>query len=393
MSGYIFNLGSRKKLELYAMSGAYGTIIRRPDRDFWSVAHEKTLADYLTVRPGSLVFFFYKRRVYGVGRIVGFDLGDETVAALANYPGASFPHANPPEDPEVFLWRENGEENLRWVIFFDPYPHFFQDGLDMDEILTSDLKSVVRSLRVFFGVSFVQMESDEAQLILDLLLRSNQDVLAEGLPPDGVFLSRASQIHDAVRHHDLNQYRIDLAGLIAKYSDEDGSVRHEALVHGWLADSIARQRSQAVQVFGAWDYVANEYPASPQKPVVYMDRIDIFGYVQEALVPGAIPTILRYKAIEIKKGRVTSPDVVKQLLKYVDWVAHTRAGGDYSLVDAYFVAHGYSDEVVEYVEKELPKDFITPRRPYDPAQWARLKLVEYKYSTEREDLELTLRFP
>ena len=63
MSGYIMNLGTTKehgakeKLELYARYGAYGTIINRPRQDRWSHAHEVTLADYLTIRPGALAYF------------------------------------------------------------------------------------------------------------------------------------------------------------------------------------------------------------------------------------------------------------------------------------------------------------------------------------------------
>ena len=32
-------------------------------------------------------------------------------------------------------------------------------------------------------------------------------------------------------------------------------------------------------VFGHWDYISRQVVASPFKPVDYMDRIDIFGYI------------------------------------------------------------------------------------------------------------------
>jgi len=139
--------------------------------------------------------------------------------------------------------------------------------------------------------------------------------------------------------------------------------------------------------------VPNQYPASPQKPVRYMDRIDIFGYVEKTISPEAAPTVLRYKVVEIKRDEVTNEEDVNQLVKYVDWIAHTRAGGDYSLVEAYFVAHDYDDTVVRYVQDTLPKDFITPRRPYAPARWDQLQLIRYTYTGGMPALELQRHHP
>jgi hypothetical protein len=393
MPGYIMNLDSRRKLELYVKSGAYGTIIKRPDKDWWQPAQEMTLADYLTIRPGALVFFFLKREIYGVGRVVSFDVGDQKLVALANYRGASFPHASPPRNPEDYLWRENGEENLRWVIFFEPYPYFFRTSLDMDEVLASDVKGITRSLRIFERVSFLQMEDEETQIILDLLLRRNEDVFNGQPSPRRVFDCQVMQTHARVRNHDLINYRIDLEALIERYAERNGAVRHEALVHAWLAKALTERQDVVVKIFGNWDFVTNQYPASPQKPVQWMDKIDIFGYVAKTITPEAEPTVVRYKIVEIKKGKVKSSDEVNQLIKYVDWVAHTRAGGDYSLVDAYFVAHDYADSVVQYVQDTLPKDFVTPRRPYVPARWQQLQLIRYTYTGGTPALELQKHYP
>ena len=237
------------------------------------------------------------------------------------------------------------------------------------------------------------MENEEAQVILDFLLRRNEDVINEYPSLDRVFDSRAEQIHSRVREHDLKRYQIDLDGLTRKHARRDGSVGHEALVHAWLANAITQMQEQAVKIFGNWDYVTNQYPASPQKPVRYMDQIDIFGYVEKTISPEAAPTVLRYKVIEIKKGKVGKNDDVNQLIKYVDWVAHTRAGGDYSLVEAYFVAHDYADKVVQYVQDTLPKDFITPRRPYAPARWKQLQLIRYTYTGGMPALKLQRHYP
>jgi hypothetical protein len=70
-------------------------------------------------------------------------------------------------------------------------------------------------------------------------------------------------------------------------------------------------------------------------------------------------------------------NVINQMLKYVDWLAHTRAGGDYSMVDAYLVASGYTPEVIDYACDAGVRDYITPYRPYQKQQWSQLTLVRY----------------
>jgi hypothetical protein len=404
MSGYIMNLGGegkhdgRKKLELYTKYGAYGTIIKPPQKKkeeyFWGPDAEMTLADYLAIRPGALVFFFLRRKIYGVGRVVSFKVGAQELVALANYPGASCPNASPPQNTEDYLWRENGEESLRWVIFFEPYPYFFRTGLDMDEVLASDVKGVARSLRVFERASFIQMENEETQLILDLLLRRNEKVINGSPSVEDIFdSSEVTQAHAMVREQELTRYRIDLDGLIQKYANRDGTVKHEALVHAWLANALAQRQEQAVKIFDNWDYMTNQYPASPQKPVRYMDRIDIFGYIEKTITPEAQPTIVRYKIVEAKKDMVESEAEIDQLVGYVDWIAHTRAGGDYNLVEAYLVAHNYAAKVTKYVEDALPRLFVTPWRPYAPNEWKRLHLIQYTCKEGTPALELQRHYP
>jgi hypothetical protein len=110
---------------------------------------------------------------------------------------------------------------------------------------------------------------------------------------------------------------------------------------------------------------------------MYMDRIDLFGYTTQRLSRSYPPTIMRYKAVELKKDLIADVNVVNQMLKYVDWLAHTRAGGDYSMVDAYLVASGYTPEVIAYAADAGVRDYIAPYRPYRKQQWSQLKLVRY----------------
>ena len=282
MSGYIMNLDSEEKLELYINNGVYGTIIKRPKGNYWSPAIEYTLADYLTMRPNDLIFFFLERKIYGIGRIIGFEIDDHKIATFCNYPGSSLPKANSPEEPETFLWKEDGEEDVRWIVFFEHYPYFFREGLDMDEVLESDVKHVVRALRVFERRSFIQMDNEETQVILDLFLRQNQGILNQRAPiPEKVFPDNSRSLHDATKNRGshLRLHLTDIDSLIENYV-EGSQVTHEALLQAWIVDYLTHNYPRVTDIFGNWDFICNQAPASPQKPVMYMDRIDIFGYVR-----------------------------------------------------------------------------------------------------------------
>ncbi len=395
MSGYIVNLSDEDALRRYVEFGVYGTLMRRPEYPSWSTAAELTLADYLTVRPGDLIFFFRERTIYGVGRITAI-VPEAATAALENYPGSSFPNARPDDDRSNLLYRQQREEDLRWVVFFRPDPAFFTHGLDMDEVLQGDIHGVARGLRVFEQRSFIQVENDEAQVMVDLLLRRNADVAGLSIPGNdepsqtstngyalatnngSIFPDQSDFYHAriAARGAALAGHEINIDALVNRYVRK-GIVAHEALLQAWLAHALTVRRPEAVAMFGRWDYVANQVHASPQKPVVYMDRIDIFGYTTQRLSRSFPPTIMRYKAIELKKDLISDVNVINQMLKYVDWLAHTRAGGDYSMVDAYLVASGYTPEVITYASAAGVRDYVTPYRPYRKKQWSQLTLVRY----------------
>lgn len=390
MSGYIINLADEDALRRYVEFGVYGTLMRRPEYGAWSVAAELTLADYLTMRPGDLVFFFRERQIYGVGRLTVLQPGLAT-AALANYPGATLPRARPSESRDELLYRQHRDDDMRWVVFFRPDPAFFTRGLDMDEVLQADVRGVVRGLRVFEKRSFIQVEDDEAQVMADLLLRRNADVVDDPGRADGrVFPDQAAFYHArvAARGAGLAAHCIDVDALLNEFV-RDGIIAHEALLQAWLAHALTVRQPAVTALFGAWDYVANQVYASPHKPVMYMDRIDLFGYTTRRLSRNFPPTIMRYKAVELKKDLIGDINVINQMLKYVDWLAHTRAGGDYSLIDAYLVASGYTPEVIAYACDAGVRDYVAPYRPYRKQQWSQLKLICYTPTGANPAVQLT----
>jgi hypothetical protein len=134
----------------------------------------------------------------------------------------------------------------------------------------------------------------------------------------------------------------------------------------------------------------NQVGASPFKPPDWIDKIDIFGYRQQQFAKGLLPTITRFKIIEVKKDTneevaETAPaNPIDQTMKYVDWIAHTRAGGDYSLVRAYLVTKGFSQDDMVHSEESSRRNYVLPRRPYTSNKWSGLNLVSYHASQHGE---------
>ena len=126
MAGFIVNLAKAlQRLNLYIESGIYGTRISP------SAARRKvnlmTLADYVIMRPGDLIFFFQDRLIYGIGQITGFGFSDKP-CALCNFSN-SYILDHPAKEP--YLWNEDKDTTIRWRIFFQPYPHIFRLGLQL----------------------------------------------------------------------------------------------------------------------------------------------------------------------------------------------------------------------------------------------------------------------
>jgi len=69
VAGYIFSLDNLDSLNLYTQNGVYATKLSPPTR-LWGTHHEGTFADYATMQKGDNIYFFIKRKIYGVGKLV-----------------------------------------------------------------------------------------------------------------------------------------------------------------------------------------------------------------------------------------------------------------------------------------------------------------------------------
>lgn len=371
MAGYIFNLSDRGlQIEEYISQGIYGPFLSQPS-GYWSSSHEGTFADFATMRSGDSLFFFQKRKLYGVGRIKSvLEKGD---CCFLNYSAAmdcqDFSDLYTKISPDIVL--DVGEEStsIRLICCFEPAPFFFLNGVDMDEALASSPGSF-RMLRAFWKLSFVKIDEKEEQALKDIILRRNEEFLSGNA---GIFKWNRRVFRTKIlKKLSKGNHQFSLQSLIKK--DPKGQVTHEmALEARILFDMTHDIPNKVSKTFGQWDFLSHQVVASPFKPIDYMDKIDIFGY---RYIKGHLPTVSKYLVMENKKGPSSQEDV-DQIMKYVDWVCQEYAKGDYSLIKAFLVAFGHTKPVQEKVLKEAVRQYSLWSRPVRQMIWDDLTLVEY----------------
>lgn len=373
MAGYLFLLNDPAALDECVVTGRYATRIGEPSRGYWSVAAEGTLADYVTMRPGDNVYFFIKRRIYGIGELI--DVGGS--CRHLNFPGASAPRTFEADElgQTALLSGSDDSPSQRWVCFFRPSPHFFTQGVDMDDVLSSN-PSAFRMLRAMWKVSFIKFDDEENQAFRDAVLKSNQAALAAPNVGTNVFDDRHQATHRAAEATvRAGSHRLH-AGPIVDACADDGRLRHEMAIEAAVLDQLHSGEESATAALGSWDYLSHQVIASPFKPIDYMDKIDLFGY---RYIPGYRPTISTYLVGEIK-ATAAARDDVDQLLKYVDWVKDEYAHGDYSLVQAYLIASDFSESVMLHLAERAQRMYTFQRRPARTETWRALVPVTYRYA-------------
>ncbi|MFZ1335071.1 MAG: hypothetical protein WAR99_06630, partial [Saprospiraceae bacterium] len=101
------------------------------------------------------------------------------------------------------------------------------------------------------------------------------------------------------------------------------------------------------------------------------------------------PTISHYLVIEIKKGQVTSDDLI-QLMKYVDWVKNEYAFSDYSMIEAFMIGYSFTHEALASFSNIIERKYIQGARPSIPSEWNNVKLVTYAFNEGNNLLEFHL---
>ena len=370
MAGYIFTLDNEDSLHEMVAKGVYSTNLKITT-PYWKAHHEGTFADYFSMNEGDNVYFFIKRKIYGIGKLV--NVGDD-----CKY--LNFPKADTPEAPDYEKVKEkmilNGSDlnlNNRILCTFESNPEFFKYGIDMDEVLTSN-PGAFKMLRVLWKRSFIKIDDKENSALFDIILKSNEDSLYDSAK---VF-PRSVSLHNRIEILVNQDYQVNAENLM-NLASNDSIINHEMAIEAGVIDYI---KNNPESLFGNWDYLTHQVVASPFKPVDYMDKMDIFGY---RYIP-SYKTISKYMVIELKKGKADM-EVINQVMKYVDWINQEYAFKDYLMIEAYVVAHSFPLEVIALKEEAGKRTFASGRRPVETKHWSSLRLIVYRFNSKLKKLE------
>ncbi|WP_353119142.1 hypothetical protein [Myroides odoratus] len=379
MAGYLFSLNSVDSLYELIQKGYYSTFISESKKRVWGTHIEGTFADFSTMKEGDNVYFFIKRKVYGIGKLV--NIGED--CKYFNYPGAGSPITYANEETLVNFGDKN--TNHRFICFFEPSPYFFKNGVDMDELLLSAPNDFI-ILRSFWKLSFIKFSDKENQAFKDVLLRKNIDALNNPHLGENVFNFDKTQIHENLRLKELTQFKLKLHPFIEKIIEKGTLLKHEMVIEAGLLLMLTNQEQDAIDVFGQWDYLSHQVIASPFKPIDYIDKIDVFGY---RFISKEEKTIYKYLVVEIKKGKVIEADIL-QLMKYVDWIHNEYALGDYNMIEAYIIGSDFSLDVKKSYKELAQRKYIKEFRPAISKEWQDITLVKYSISNEELKFERVL---
>jgi hypothetical protein len=380
MAGYIMTLDNAQSLRDCVENGVYSTRMT-PPKGVWGRPHEATFADYVTMRPGDNIYFFIDRKIYGIGEIVNVG----TDCRYLNYPQASLPKDLSYEKIKSHLLQDESDASnaYRWICLFKPSPYFFKDGIDMDDMLSSN-PNAFRMLRVFWKLSFLKIDDNENQAFKDALLKFNQNALSEPDAGKNVYLASWEATHKDIAKKVTPDHHFDASPFLESCANGQ-ELKHEMAIELGLLYQLATKHKSTAKIFGEWDYLHHQVVASPFKPVDYMDKMDVFGY---AFVKGYKPTIANYLVGELKKDIATAEDV-EQLMKYVDWVKDEYAFGNYSMIRAFLVAYDFSDDAKARFLQLSSRRFIVGRRPALSQEWKGLTLVKYSFNSSTKELDFS----
>lgn len=386
MAGYVMTLSKDNLNEILReciTNGRYSTNFNEPTSNQTLRIIEATFADYFTMKPNDNIYFFCERQIYGIGKII--EINNE--CKFLNYIGADTVQGLTQEEFErTEHLLPNSNATNRCFCVFEGDPHFFIQGIDMDEALVSN-PPAFRMLRAMQQVSFIKLDDIENQALNDIIIKKNENYLTQDDSSNddnndnrnnGRY-NISDSFLESLRQTYLDDYVLRYNDLVNDLIESNGSLRHEMALEATLCDVLTRRDDT---IFGHWDYISRQVVASPFKPVNYMDRIDIFGY---RYIPD-YNVKSKYLIIELKKG-VAKPDVIGQVMKYVDWVKEEYAHGDYSMIEAYVVAHGFRPEVFNAKNEYAVRNYIQGYRPISSCVWDNLRLIKYNFVDGQLTLE------
>lgn len=385
MAGYIFTLSDTESLTNCIENGIYSTKLSEPKNNKWLIHHEGVFADYATMKPGDNVYFFIQRKIYGIGKLVKLVSKD---CKFSNYQDASIPKTfNKSAVGNLLFDFGIKSTSYRWICTFNPDPHFFKEGIDMDDLLASN-PSAFRMLRALWKLSFIKFDDDENQAFRDALLKLNEKHLVGKNSSANRYIDISKTTHYQISQtlSATSNYELNIKPIISSCADANGKLGHEMALEAGLLYQLSSNDKATVKVFGSWDYLSHQVIASPFKAIEYMDKMDCFGY---KYIKGQKPTKSKFLIAELKKDRVTKLDV-EQLMKYVDWVKQEYCYNDYKMIEGYLVGYDFENEVIDYVKEVAKRQYNFGIRPTQNLVWNNIKLIKYIYNNSTNKLDFKL---
>lgn len=321
-----------------------------------------TYGDLITMEPGDNIYFLTKRKIYGIGSAV--QIGND--CKYDNYLNSSALLPDDITEPTGYLTTQN--PRARWVVFFEPSPHFFKKGVDMDDALRFRPQAF-RTLRAFENLTFIKLDDEENRALKEFISLSNEsaydDIEENVFPFDMVE-------HQRMKKRDLSEHAMDISKCLKNPISRDYSFS-EMLIES----CFMQQLHEGMSPFGQWDYLTHQLIASPFKPLKYIDKIDVFGYRFSSNYEDSPKLITKYVLVELKKGKIDEA-ALNQTMQYVDWICTEYASGDYSLVEAYVIGNKTTRNIDEKVNEICSRSFIRGTYPAVSEKWNDLKLVHYE---------------
>lgn len=295
-------------------------------------------ADFLGMRPGDNIYFFFDRNIYGVGTIKSFS-PDTTVFKNIKIDDIDSPLPT---------------ESFPFIISFESDPMFFRKGVDTDDVLNAS-PNIVYALRFFQKKSFIHLDDEENNIVKSILIYKNEKAILS--KDKNMICDSSNQINNFKKlkylilqysiTYKLNGYDYFVAGL-----NNHGIVNSETRIEGLILDYV----KQSTNLFGKIDFLSRQYPASPAKPSEYINKMDLFGYryidgfENERIVS-------KYIVMELKTKEINQ-DAILQTMKYVDWIVKKYAHGDYSRVKAYVIGKNLVGSISDY-SKDITRYYIS----------------------------------
>ena len=125
MAGYVFAIGGDADpvaaIRECAEKGVFSTYLN----SLSPLPVEGTLADYMSMKPGDNIYFFCKRKYYGVGELI--DVGPD--CKYCNFPDSERLSRVAYQDIQNSLLVDYGEQSphFRWLCTFKGSPYLFME--------------------------------------------------------------------------------------------------------------------------------------------------------------------------------------------------------------------------------------------------------------------------